>query len=439
MLVDDDVLVRVGLEALTDWKAKNLDIVAEASGGYEALRLLEQHLPDIVITDMYMPEFDGIQFIREGRAICPDAVFVVLSCHNDVEYIKEAMRVGAYDYLLKSSVVDSRDLDNLLQRIITMLELKRKGANRANSDDRRADVSSDKEGKKELFDYLAKGRPISARLKQFLISRNLDISGQNLCLIALALDNFEKISKLVSDEKLLISKTESFILEVAKEYGNSVISYNKHGVFLILMNVTTSNSIISNKDKMLSIAERLRINIKNHFVHTCSIYVDEVVTLEELPEIYLNLMQEIRFTYCLNYDSVIDVTTSTASIYDRSSDDDIELPPNPIDDVVDYIRKNYRSPISLDELAALSNFSKYHLCRKFKEVTTMSIVNFILQIRIDKAKELLASPNSRYIFEIASEVGFNDTSYFNRIFKKATGFTPNEYHKQVISDTKKEV
>lgn len=432
MLVDDDVLVRVGLQALTDWKAKGLDIVAQASGGYEALRMLNEHHPDIVITDMYMPEFDGIKFIQEGRAISPETVFVVLSCHNDVEYIKEAMRAGAYDYLLKSSVVDSRDLNNLLNRIITMLELRRSGADAISREGISAGAISEKEGKKSLLTFLSGSDEASARLKQYLISRKLDISSDTLFLSALALDNFDKISKIVSDEKLLIHRTENYIEEIVGEYGSNVVLYNKRGVFLLLMNVNPVGNIISPKAKMMSICERLRINIKNHFVHTCSVYVEEAVSLDRLPEVFCDLIQEIRSTYCLNYDSVIDVTTRTASIYDRSTDeDDDNLPPNPIDNVVEYIRTHYSEPISLDDLAAVSNFSKYHLCRKFKEVTSMSIVNYILQIRIEKAKELLASGSGRHIFEIASEVGFNDTSYFNRMFKKASGVTPIEYQKNL--------
>ena len=102
------------------------------------------------------------------------------------------------------------------------------------------------------------------------------------------------------------------------------------------------------------------------------------------------------------------------------------LPVDPIDDVLDYIHQHYREQISLDDLARISNFSKYHLCKKFKEKTKTSIINYILMVRIDKAKELLLQNQDR-IFVIAQKVGFNDTSYFNRIFKKVTGYTPKEF------------
>ncbi len=59
----------------------------------------------------------------------------------------------------------------------------------------------------------------------------------------------------------------------------------------------------------------------------------------------------------------------------------------------------------------------------------MGIINYILMLRIDKAKELLLESDCGYIFEIAEKVGFNDTSYFNRTFKRITGYTPNEFQR----------
>ena len=59
----------------------------------------------------------------------------------------------------------------------------------------------------------------------------------------------------------------------------------------------------------------------------------------------------------------------------------------------------------------------------------MGITNYMLNYRINKAKEFLLAPNSGKIFEIAKAVGFNDTSYFNRTFKKHTGYTPNEFQR----------
>ena len=125
LLVDDDILVRIGLKSIINWQTKGLDIVGEASDGKEALRLIEDLKPDIVITDMYMPDYDGLRLVQETRALFPDILFVVLSCHNDINYVKESLRLGVYDYLLKSSIVDSNEMDVVLDKVVATLNEKR--------------------------------------------------------------------------------------------------------------------------------------------------------------------------------------------------------------------------------------------------------------------------------------------------------------------------
>lgn len=91
MLVDDDSLVRRGLKSFVDWEKKGLVLAGEAADGGKALELLESLRPDIVITDMYMPNYNGLKFIQEAQASFPDLLFIVLSCHNDIHYVKEPL------------------------------------------------------------------------------------------------------------------------------------------------------------------------------------------------------------------------------------------------------------------------------------------------------------------------------------------------------------
>lgn len=435
MLVDDDVLVRIGLKSVTDWNSKGLQIVAEASGGLDAFELLKRYKPDIIITDMYMPDFDGIHLIREGRKICPNSVFVVLSCHNDIEYIKEAIRAGAYDYLLKSSIVDSLELDGLLHRIITILDMQRGDARPEKADPVHNKVSLPASNEKELLlDFLGEKNNRLQELKQYLIQKHVNIESNTFFLTALAIDNYEKAVENASVGKLLHAKIEESISEIINEYGKNLIFYWQNGIYFVLLNIVVSNGLVSPKSKMLSICERLRINIKNNFLRTCSVYVEDGQSLENLPEVFRSITQEIQSTGALNFDSVVDIIASTASVYDHATDEKDDESANPINEITDYIQSNYRSNISLDMLADLFHFSKYHLCRKFKETTSMTIIDYLIQVRIKKAKELLKSAGNRHIFEIASEVGFNDPSYFNRVFKKITMLTPNEYQNNYMVD-----
>lgn len=94
--------------------------------------------------------------------------------------------------------------------------------------------------------------------------------------------------------------------------------------------------------------------------------------------------------------------------------------------VRDYMEKNYKYPITLDELADLICVSKSYLCRTFKEAYGITPVSYLLKVRINKAKQLLISTDMK-IKLLCQETGFNDTSYFCMIFKRMEGMTPDEF------------
>lgn len=422
ILVDDDELVRIGLETLMSFSAKGFRIVDALSSGAQALESIRKHQPDVVITDLYMPEFDGLQLIRQCKKICPDAIIVVLSCHNDIDSIKEALHLGAFDYQLKSSIVDPKNADALLDRIASACELRLSG--KTASQGKQAELGR----KQTILNFLQDGsNAVTAR--QALLRRGFDISSDHTFLAGMQLDNYDAISRMVDNEQALLTKIEEYVDEILEMFGSGFCMYVQDGLFMLLLQVNSVTAVISPYSRLVSICERLRVCMKNQFLHTCSVYIDKSTPFDRLPQSYKALMQEIVTTRSMNYDSVIDLVSYSASIYKRETEDEIDLPSHPVENVVRYIEANFAQPLTLDDLAREANFSKYHLCRKFKEITGTGIVDYIQRCRVERAKELLREPDGRYIFNIAQEVGFNDASYFNRIFKKYTGFTPNEFQK----------
>ncbi|MGG7436818.1 helix-turn-helix domain-containing protein [Chryseobacterium arthrosphaerae] len=102
--------------------------------------------------------------------------------------------------------------------------------------------------------------------------------------------------------------------------------------------------------------------------------------------------------------------------------------------VVDYIKRNLHQKLSIDSIAKLAYVSKSNFFKMFKDEFGTSPNDFILQERINKAKELLASQNS--IKETAYQTGFSDTNYFTRVFKQLVGVTPKSYqNRQQIPDS----
>ena len=102
VLADDHVLVRDGIKALLE-DQKGITVIDEASNGVEALEVINQNKPDILIVDIRMPEMNGIEVVREMSKSYKDVKTLVLSMHDSEEYVVQAIQAGADGYLLKGA------------------------------------------------------------------------------------------------------------------------------------------------------------------------------------------------------------------------------------------------------------------------------------------------------------------------------------------------
>lgn len=112
LIVDDEPNIREGLKLIIEWEKLGYSVVAEAANGREALLLIEKYKPELVITDIKMPEVSGLDMIRECKNINKEICFIILSGHNEFDLAREALHLGAYKYLLKP--VDEEELEKTL-------------------------------------------------------------------------------------------------------------------------------------------------------------------------------------------------------------------------------------------------------------------------------------------------------------------------------------
>lgn len=113
LIVDDELIVRIGLKSILEWEKYGYKVIGEAADGEEALELIKKQRPDIVMTDLVMSPKDGFWLIAECREKYPDIHLVVLSSYNDGENVKKAMKLGAEDYLFKLKVTQESVLELL--------------------------------------------------------------------------------------------------------------------------------------------------------------------------------------------------------------------------------------------------------------------------------------------------------------------------------------
>ena len=105
LLADDHKIMRAGLRSLLE-KEHDMEVVAEASQGRNAVRLAREHAPDIVIIDITMPDLNGVEAARQILSETPGIKVVALSMHSDEQFIAGMLKAGASGYLLKDCAAE---------------------------------------------------------------------------------------------------------------------------------------------------------------------------------------------------------------------------------------------------------------------------------------------------------------------------------------------
>ncbi|WP_066065428.1 response regulator [Neobacillus soli] len=116
VIIDDHQLFREGVKRILEFE-KTFQVVAEGDDGCEALRLVEEFRPDVVIMDINMPQKNGVEATRELVEKYPTTKIIILSIHDDENYVTHALKTGASGYLLKEM-----DADALIEAVRVVAE-----------------------------------------------------------------------------------------------------------------------------------------------------------------------------------------------------------------------------------------------------------------------------------------------------------------------------
>ncbi|WP_219640526.1 response regulator [Cohnella sp. CFH 77786] len=211
MIVDDEERARTGIRSLIDWERHQVAIVAEARDGLEALELLKIHRVDILLTDIRMPEMDGLALIAAVKETYPRIKSIIMSGYNEFTYAQKALTLGASDYLLKPS-----RRQEILDTVLHLIEDIEK--------ERRHDRNLErlKQGFRESLPLLKEktlGRLVAAEMPPYdKLLENLQLSGLQFPsaffgVLVVQIDNFTALQKQYG----------SFDLELLK-YGLKNIS-----------------------------------------------------------------------------------------------------------------------------------------------------------------------------------------------------------------------
>lgn len=206
LIVDDEAIARMNLRCLIEWEKEGFVICGEADSGLEALKKVEELKPDMIFTDMNMPGMSGSELVKKVREISAEVKVVAFSAFEDFEYVRQSLKEGALDYLLKYKI-DAQSLISLLNNI-------KESINREHAEKQKIDKIRDiaSSGKvliqKNVLMNLLNGY-VQEKFDDLMKRYDIDLEGKNLVVAAAIVEEKDKFD---SQESAVLRKTIENIL-----------------------------------------------------------------------------------------------------------------------------------------------------------------------------------------------------------------------------------
>ncbi len=229
LVVDDEMFVRKGLVMETDWASLGFVVAAEAENGLEALDAVHKCRPDLIICDIRMPKMTGIEMLQELRREGNDVSIIFLTAYSEFTYAKEALKLYAFDYLLKP--FEDGELEEAVTRARKAIqgkreEQKRLEAEKVLSADSRAGSKS--RYIREAVLYIAEHYPESD-ISVGTIAQSLGISEGHLSHLFKKETNYTVMAYItryrMQAAMRLLSDCRNKVYEVAEKVGYRDITY----------------------------------------------------------------------------------------------------------------------------------------------------------------------------------------------------------------------
>ncbi|WP_274651180.1 response regulator transcription factor [Paenibacillus humicola] len=264
MIVDDEILVRIGVKSIIPWKQYEFEVVGEAENGERALALARELQPDIMITDIKMPLLNGIELIQAMKAEQLETKFVVLSSYGDFNYVKEAMQLGAEDYILKLNMEPEQLLD-ILNKIKEKIERERseRAGRQQNLNQYQTYLPSLRESlfNRILFGYFKSNEDIAEQLDLM----HVVLPQRNIFCLLTQVDSIEIIRKYTENDLYVISYSISNIMqEIVNEFQWGYVFAVNPLEFAIIYADDTVSGVGTPEEKIRDMAERIHSALKTY-------------------------------------------------------------------------------------------------------------------------------------------------------------------------------
>ncbi|MEK0316713.1 response regulator [Cohnella sp. 56] len=503
MIVEDNAVYRQAIRTLVDWERHGFRIAAEAVNGKQALERLAAQRFDLILTDVSMPEMNGIELVKAVKENGVDAVIVMLSSYDDFQFVKDSLKLGAEDYLLKHELAPEA-----LAAMLTQVQgkLERSEVRRSQEQARRQEMRgwrmkqwlTGDESAALPADDLAGLLPTAA-YRLILLADSAGADGGVRLTDESGTDAAELIPIRAGRSALIVDAAAERVgrhgsgraaSELAERWlacgaarcgrvaaiaaGDGrdglrglreAYAQAEAALFLAVYDgwgrlyeaqpgvrapgrpdgSGEADAAKRWQDALRSESgDRLAAAAAELFAQWARLKPPKSILQRRLAELYASL-----YPYAEpSAQGARDWWTALADSLDRLEpirhlEEDLaaacrerfgeaqasQTSRKEIRQAIAYIREHYAEDISISDLSGRLGFSANYLSNLFRSETGLRMTEYVNRVRMEAAMHLLRDTQLK-VYEVAGRVGYQDASYFCKVFKEITGRTVSAYRQQ---------
>ncbi|MCU6708406.1 response regulator [Paenibacillus sp. J5C_2022] len=368
LIADDESIVRKGLKATINWSEFDMSVVADAANGRRAWESFLEHRPQVVITDIVMPEMNGIELTRRIKEAAPDTKILLLSCHRDFEYAQQGIQLGVSGYLLKTAFEDD-EIHRLLRGFREELGAPARKTDEGGAGRWESRFCAWLYGAAPELEAGPHAQPFwltdDTEYHVYLVQRTDGVAS----IVEGMPSGLQAVCVTCHDDRCYMwfpsagkKEIDAYLMEQAG--CDSALHWYKGGAQSGLPSWETAVKELHAK------AER----DKHYGIHS-------------------------------------------------------ECWPDALQQAIHIVAQDLKHPWSVSEVAARVGLSRSHFSTLFKRVTGENFIEFLYRIRLRVARDMLAN-TSLTQQDIAEHIGLIDGKYFSKWFKRSSNETPSEYRQR---------
>jgi two-component system response regulator YesN len=427
LIVDDEKEIRDGLSEI-HWDSLGILLVGCCKHGLEALQVIFENPPDIVLTDIRMPFMNGIELMESLKVQYPFMKVMILSGYSDFEYVKKALQSGAVDYLLKPT-----DFNELVASFNKMV--------------RRLDAEKQEEYRKAVLE--SKERLLTKRFREDFLERLIHsvmsfddieqgasegeilLDSGTYSVSILRLDRISLYEQPLSDHEL---KQICFALDnvfadkwTSRGKGYFLIDPKNAQSYILSTKLESKADLVDMKQQLEHIMGLLKSTVTIVMGKPVTNVIDIKVSADTATALLEKTREEDQLVEYQEGFTQIFLSQAENAMISPSVASDISIKSDGIvlQQAKKYIWQNYQSSITLKEVANQVFVTPGHLSVLFRQ-SGETFLQFLTSLRIQKAAQLLSDVHYK-IYEVGEMVGYSDPAYFSEVFKKHMGKTPIEF------------